>query len=61
VLQEILGKFDLLDQRLAVIKKYAKYGSNARIELPTTKPGDPEGKQKTGLQQKWNFVLLVRK
>ena len=42
VLQEILGKFDVIDQRLAVIKKYAKYGSNARGESTPTNPTKAE-------------------
>jgi hypothetical protein len=36
VLQEILGKFDLMEQRMAVIKKYAKYGQNSRNEPTPT-------------------------
>jgi len=47
VLQEIQRNFDLIDQRLAVIKKYAKYGNNAKGEsTPTnpTKTAESEGK-----------------
>ena len=47
VLQEILGKFDLMEQRMAVIKKYAKYGQSSRNEsTPTTaaRSADFEGK-----------------
>ena len=46
VLQEILGKFDVMEQRMAVIKKYAKHGSNIRSgSTPTnlTRSNDLEG------------------
>jgi len=38
VLQEILSKFDVMDQRLGVIKKYAKYGNSCRNDATPTNP-----------------------